>query len=93
MLDKDPKKMASGVLARAFGEKSSFTDTPTPAAGGSSYADGGMVGEMGEMDEGKVMTAEEMMSAFHGKDAKKLAASMESFVEQCYGGESEESGE
>lgn len=83
MLDKDPKKMAAGVLGRAFGENSAFSSGKRPGeVDGTNYAEGG---EVGEVDEGKTLAAEEMISAFHAKDAKKLASSLESFVEQCYG--------
>jgi hypothetical protein len=39
--------------------------------------------EGGEVDEGKVMAASEILEAFASKDSAALAASLQSFVEQC----------
>lgn len=102
MLDKDPKKMAAGVLHRAFsgkmtpssnfksprvgnqyepslfGNPGSNSNFSSPKEEVQSYAEGG------EVEEGKLVAAEEMLSAFQDRDAKKLAMALHNFVEQCY---------
>lgn len=138
ILDKDPKKMASGVLARAFGgkvtsddrygENSAWCPDCESKHSGECYSEGGMVAkgnfeprgagsqpsesvfgnpgegtnfkgpkenvqrydEGGEVDEGKVVAAEEAMAAFHSKDAKKLAMALDSFFDQSMAGDDEE---
>jgi hypothetical protein len=83
MISKDPKKMADGVLARAFGgevssgKKGNFK---APSAGSEpvpGYAEGG------EVDEGKVLAASEILEALSSKDSAALASALQSFVEQC----------
>lgn len=134
MMHRDPKKMASSVLERAFGKNSYARggevgnySAPKKKSQGSYGMNGGagddsnfpmeresfqqpedMFGnpgsdsnfadpdedvqsyaEGGEVDEGKVMAAEEILSALESKDAKALAKALTSLVEQCY--EAEES--
>lgn len=56
------------------GEDSNFEDPDEDVQG---YADGG------EVDEGKVAAADEILSAFASKDPKQLASALQAFVEQC----------
>lgn len=78
MLDRDPKKMADGVLKRAFGGNvdSGKGGDNSPSSGDPSEAPEGN-------DEGKMMAASEILEAFEKKDAGALMAALQSFVDQC----------
>lgn len=103
MLDKDPKKIASVVLHRAFGggKMTAKSNFPSPRSGNqypsSVFGNPGAnsnfseprqsvqhMAEGGEVEEGKLVAAEEMLSAMQDRDAKKFAMALHNFIMQCY---------